>query len=175
MRKRAKYQKLRATLQSKGTKSAKRRLKKLSGRENRWMSDVNHRLSKTLVQRYGANTLFVLENLNGVSFERADLPKSLRNQNKSWAFYQLEQFLTYKAHLNNCEVVEVSAKYTSQRCPKCGVIKKDNRNHGKHEYRCANCGYRSNDDRIGAMNIQLLGTQYISGQEQPKFELTTNA
>lgn len=175
MRKRAKYQKLRATLQAKGTKSAKRRLKKLSGRENRWMSDVNHRLSKTLVQKYGADTLFVLENLNGVSFERADLPKSLRSQNKSWAFYQLEQFLTYKAHLNNCEVIEVSAKYTSQRCPKCGVIKKDNRNHGKHEYRCANCGYRSNDDRIGAMNIQLLGTQYISGQEQPKFELTTNA
>ena len=175
MRKRAKYQKLRATLQAKGTKSAKRRLKKLSGRENRWMSDVNHCLSKTLVQRYGADTLFVLENLNGVSFERADLPKALRNQNKSWAFYQLEQFLTYKAHLNNCEVVEVSAKYTSQRCPKCGVIKKDNRNHGKHEYHCINCGYRSNDDRIGAMNIQLLGTQYISGQEQPKFELTTNA
>ena len=175
MRKRAKYQKLRATLQAKGTKSAKRRLKKLSGRENRWMSDVNHRLSKTLVQKYGANTLFVLENLNGVSFERTDLPKSLRSRNKSWAFYQLEQFLTYKAHLNNCEVVEVSAQYTSQRCPKCGVIKKDNRNHGKHEYHCINCGYRSNDDRIGAMNIQLLGTQYISGQEQPKFELTTNA
>ncbi|MBZ4026005.1 transposase, partial [Ligilactobacillus salivarius] len=175
MRKRAKYQKLRATLQAKGTKSAKRRLKKLSGRENRWISDVNHCLSKTLVQKYGANTLFVLENLNGVSFERTDLPKVLRNQNKSWAFYQLEQFLTYKAHLNNSEVVEVSAKYTSQRCPKCGVIKKDNRNHEKHEYHCDNCDYRSNDDRIGAMNIQLLGTQYISGQGQPKFELTTNA
>ena len=175
IRKRAKYQKLRATLQAKGTKSAKRRLKKLSGRENRWISDVNHCLSKTLVQKYGANTLFVLENLNGVSFERTDLPKALRNQNKSWAFYQLEQFLTYKAHLHNSEVVEVSAKYTSQRCPKCGIIKKDNRNHEKHEYHCDNCGYRSNDDRIGAMNIQLLGTQYISGQEQPKFELTTNA
>ena len=174
MRKRAKYQKLRATLQAKGTKSAKRRLKKLSGRENRWISDVNHCLSKTLVQKYGANTLFVLENLNGVSFERTDLPKALRNQNKSWAFYQLEQFLTYKAHLHNSEVVEVSAKYTSQRCPKCGVIKKDNRHHEKHEYHCTNCGYCSNDDRIGAMNIQLLGTQYISGQEQPKFELTTN-
>ena len=175
MRKRAKYQKLRATLQAKGTKSAKRRLKKLSGRENRRISDVNHCLSKTLVQKYGTNTLFVLENLNGVSFERTDLPKALRNQNKSWAFYQLEQFLTYKAHLNNSEVVQVSAKYTSQRCPKCGVIKKDNRNHAKHEYHCDNCGYRSNDDRIGSMNIQLLGTQYISGQEQPKFELTTNA
>ena len=175
IRKHAKYQKLRATLQTEGTKSAKKRLKKLSGRENRWTSDVNHCLSKTLVQKYGANTLFVLENLNSVSFERTDLPKALHSQNKSWTFYQLEQFLTYKAHLNNSEVVEVSAKYTSQRCPKCRVIKKDNRNHGKHEYHCINCDYRSNDDRIGAMNIQLLGTQYISGQEQLKFELTTNA
>ena len=175
MRKRAKYQKLRAKLQAKGTKSAKRRLKKLSGRENRWMTDVNHRLSKTLVQKFGANTLFVLEDLTGVSFERTDLPKALRNQNKSWAFYQLAQFLTYKAHLNNSEVIEGSAQYTSQRCPKCGTIKKSHRNHDLHEYHYSNCDYRSNDDRLGAMNIQLLGTQYISGQEQPKFELTTNA
>lgn len=176
MRKRAKYQRLRAQLQSKGTKSAKRRLKKLSGRENRWMTDINHQLSKTLVNKYGSNTLFVLENLNGVSFERTDLPKTLRNQNKSWAFYQLEQFLTYKAHLNNSEVIEVSAQYTSQRCPKCGIIKKNNRNHALHEYHCENCAYRSNDDRIGAMNIQELGKMYISGTERPKFEkLTTNA
>jgi IS605 OrfB family transposase len=175
MHKRDTYQKIRADLQAKGTKSAKRRLKKLSGRENRWISDVNHCLSKTLVQKFGANTLFVLEDLTGVSFERTNLPKTLRNQNSSWAFYQLEQFLTYKAHLNNSEVVEVSAAYTSQRCPKCRTIKKSNRNHKLHEYHCTNCGYRSNDDRIGAMNIQLLGTQYISGQEQPKFELTTNA
>ena len=55
------------------------------------------------------------------------------------------------------------------------MIKKSNRNHDLHEYHCINCDYRSNDDRLGAMNIQLLGTQYISGQEQPKFELTTNA
>ncbi|WP_143450660.1 zinc ribbon domain-containing protein, partial [Ligilactobacillus agilis] len=88
---------------------------------------------------------------------------------------QLAQFLTYKAHLNNSEVIKVSAQYTSQRCPKCGTIKKSNRNHDLHEYHCTNCDYRSNDDRLGAMNIQLLGTQYISGQEQPKFELTTSA
>ena len=103
------------------------------------------------------------------------MPKALRNSNSSWAFYQLEQFLTYKAHLNNSEAIEVSAKYTSQRRPKCGIIKKANRHHEIHEYHCQNCDYCSNDDRIGAMNIQLLGTEYISGQEQPKFELTTNA
>ena len=36
------------------------------------------------------------------------------------------------------------------------TIKKSNRNHDLHEYHCSNCGYRSNDDRLGAMNIQLL-------------------
>ncbi|WP_143450655.1 zinc ribbon domain-containing protein, partial [Ligilactobacillus agilis] len=82
---------------------------------------------------------------------------------------------TFKAHLNNSEVSEVSAQYTSQRCAKCGTIKNSNRNHNEQDYHFSNCDYRSNDDRLGAMNIQLLGTQYISGQEQPKFELTTNA
>ena len=63
LKKRTSFLKVRAELQSKGTKSAKRKLKAISGRENRWMTDVNHRLSKTLVNRYGRNTLFVIEDL----------------------------------------------------------------------------------------------------------------
>ena len=55
--KRRKFQEVRWQLQLKGTKSAKRRLKAIFGRENRWMSDVNHQISKTLVQKYGENTL----------------------------------------------------------------------------------------------------------------------
>ena len=56
------------------------------------------------------------------------------------------------------------------------MIKKDNRNHLLHKYHCENCGYTSNDDHIGVMNIQELGKLYISGTEKPKFEkLTTNA
>lgn len=172
--KRHKFQEVRRQLQSKGTKSAKRRLKAISGRENRWMSDVNHRISKTLVQKYGENTLFVLEDLTGVSFEESNLSRSA-NQNyalRSWSFYQLEQFLTYKAHENKSEVLKVSAKYTSQRCPKCGTIHKENRDHRKHFYACQ-CGYRSNDDRVGAMNIQLLGTMWVSGDNHPRYERIT--
>lgn len=60
---RRKYKKSRAELQKRGTKSAKRRLKKIGNRENRWMSDVNHKITKTLVNHYGENTLFVLEDL----------------------------------------------------------------------------------------------------------------
>ncbi len=174
--KRHKFQEVRRQLQSKGTKSAKRRLKAISGRENRWMSDVNHQISKTLVQKYGKDTLFVLEDLTGVSFEESNLSRTARQKYdlRSWSFYQLEQFLTYKAHENCSEVLKVSARYTSQRCPKCGTIHKGNRDHHKHMYSCQ-CGYKSNDDRIGAMNIQLLGTMWISGDNNPRYERITTA
>lgn len=169
--KRHKFQEVRKQLQAKGTKSAKRKLKAISGRENRWMSDVNHQISKTLVQKYGKDTLFVLEDLAGVSFEESNLSRTAKQNYdlRSWSFYQLEQFLTYKAHENRSEVLKVSAKYTSQRCPKCGTIRKANRDHHKHLYSCQ-CGYKSNDDRIGAMNIQLLGTMWISGDPHPRYE-----
>ena len=172
--KRHKFQEVRRQLQSKGTKSAKRKLKAVSGRENRWMSDVNHQISKTLVQKYGKDTLFVLEDLTGVSFEESNLSRTAKQKYdlQSWAFYQLEQFLTYKAHENRSEVLKVSAKYTSQRCPKCGTIHNGNRDHHRHLYRCQ-CGYSSNDDRIGAMNIQLLGTMWISGDNHPRYERIT--
>ena len=172
--KRHKFQEVRKQLQAKGTKSAKRKLKAISGRENRWMSDVNHQISKTLVQKYGKDTLFVLEDLAGVSFEESNLSRTAKQNYdlRSWSFYQLEQFLTYKAHENRSEVLKVSAKYTSQRCPKCGIIRKANRDHHKHLYSCQ-CGYKSNDDRIGAMNIQLLGTMWISGDTHPQYERVT--
>ncbi|AHI12517.1 RNA-guided endonuclease TnpB family protein [Lactobacillus helveticus] len=169
LRKRRKYKKLRAELQAKGTKSAKRRLKKIGQRENRWMSDVNHRLTKTLIDHYGSNTIYALEDLTDVRFATEKSPKDQRYEIVSWAFYQFEQFLTYKANLNSSAVVKVPAKYTSQRCPKCGRIHKDNRDHELHLYTCDKCGYKSNDDRLAAMNIQFLGTLYRSGKEAPQF------
>ena len=136
------------------------------------MTDINHQISKTLVTRYGSNTLFALEDLTGVSFSEDNLSHRKdggRRQLRSWTFYQLEQFLIYKAHEAGSEVLKVKADYTSQRCPKCGRIHKENRDHDLHEYVCDCCGYRSNDDRVGAMNIQLLGTMYISGDTNPRF------
>ena len=134
------------------------------------MNDINHQLSKTLVNHYGKNTLFVLEDLTNVTFNTTKKRKQEnRYEHNSWAFYQLEQDLTYKARLNDSQVIEVDAHYTSQRCPKCGRINKDNRNHDLHLYHCDCCGYSSNDDRIAAINIQYLGTEYMSGNDHPKF------
>lgn len=173
-KKRNHYANLRARLQAKGTKSAKRRLRSLSGRESRWMSDVNHQLSKTLVETYGKQTLFVLEDLTGVTFDTVhSRKKENRYEHHSWSFYDLEQKLRYKAHLNESEVVLVDAHYTSQRCPKCGSIDKSNRNKNIHQYRCSNCSYSSNDDRVGAMNIYELGKWFVSGVEKPSF-ITSN-
>lgn len=171
-KKRNHHARLRARLQAKGTKSAKRRLRALSGRESRWMSDVNHQLSKTLVQTYGKQTLFVLEDLTGMTFDTIhSRKKKNRYEHHSWSFYDLEQKLRYKVHLNESEVVLVDAHYTSQRCPKCGVIDKSNRNKDIHQYTCSNCSYSSNDDRVGAMNIYELGKWYVSGVEKPAFTL----
>ena len=168
-KKRNHYANLRARLQAKGTKSAKRRLRSLSGRESRWIGDVNHQLSKTLVNTYGKQTLFVLEDLTGVTF---DTVNSRKKEHHSWSFYDLEQKLRYKAHLNESEVVLVDAHYTSQRCPKCGSIDKSNRDKNIHQYSCSNCNYSSNDDRVGAMNIYELGKWFVSGVEKPSFVIS---
>ena len=172
MAKRKSFVDVRGELQSKGTKSARRALKRISGRENRWMRDVNHCLTKALVSEYGAGTLFVVEDLAGISFAEGNQRDAKGNRElHSWAFYQYEQFLSYKAQLAGAEVLKVLPKYTSQRCPRCGRILKSNRHRETHEYVCDACGYRTNDDRAGAMNIHYLGRMYAAGDPEPKFVL----
>ena len=167
--KRRHFKKLRQSLQKKNTKSAKRRIRKIGQRENRWMTDVNHQLSKALVDYYGPNTLFVLEDLTDVRFATEKHHKDSRYEAVSWAFYQVEQHLAYKARMNQSEVLKVDAHYTSQRCPKCGTVYKENRLNREHAFCCKNCSYKSNDDRVAAMNIQQLGTEWISGTERPRY------
>ena len=175
LRRRKKFLEIRRKLQSKGTRSANKKLKRLAQRENRWMTDVNHRLAKTLVTAYGSHTLFVLEDLTNVTFNTDDLPKALRNSHRSWAFFQLESFLMYKAQAIQSTVVKVNPAFTSQRCPKCGLIEKTNLHHETHEYWCAQCQYRCNDDRLGAMNIKMLGQDWLNGVKHPKIKKLTTA
>ena len=159
--KRAQYKELRTELQKRGTASARKRLKKIGSRENRWMNDVNHCLSKALVNAYPAKTMFVIENLNGIRGATERVRKKDRYVQVSWSYYDLEQKLTYKAERKGQKVIKVNARYTSQMCPKCGHTHKSNRDHKNHCFCCRNCGYRSNDDRIGAMNIYQRGLTFI--------------
>lgn len=169
--KRRHFKRLRQTLQSKNTKSSRRKLRKIEQRENRWMADVNHQLSKTLVDRYGADTLFVIEDLVNVTFNTVmNRKKDARYEHHSWSFFDFEEKLMYKALESGASVVKVSAQYTSQRCPQCESVDRKNRQQSKHLFECKNCGYRSNDDRVAAINIQTLGHRYLSGEKHPRFE-----
>ena len=164
--KRAQYKELRAELQKRGTASARRRLKKIGQRENRWMNDVNHCVSKALVTDNPSKTLFVLENLKGIRGATEKVRRKDRYVSVSWSYYDLEQKLKYKAQRNSCLVINVDPRYTSQCCPKCGHIEKSNRDKKLHCFCCKNCGYRSNDDRIGAMNLFNLGLNWIKEQTE---------
>lgn len=169
-KKRQNYAKKRQSLQIKGTKRAKRRLKELSGRENRWMTDVNHCLSKTLVSE-NPNTLIVVEDLTNVTFDTVNnRKKENRYEHHSWAFYQLQQDIAYKAREHGSYLIKVNPAYTSQHCPKCGTICKENRDKNNHIYHCNHCHYQSNDDRVAAMNIVQLGQMKQKGVKKPSFK-----
>ena len=159
--KRGHYKNLRKQLQQVGTPSSRRRLKAIGQRENRWMQDVNHCVSKALVESNPKHTLFVLEDLSGVRSATEKIRVKDRNVSVSWSFYDLEQKLIYKAMQHQDKVIKVNPAYTSQCCPVCGHTEKANRNKKIHLFCCQNCGYKSNDDRIGAMNLYRMGIDYL--------------
>ena len=165
--KRANYSKLRKELQMHHTPSARRRIKAIGQRENRWMQDVNHCVSKALVKSNPKHTLFVLEDLSGVRNATERVKTKDRYVSVSWSFYDLEQKLIYKAKQNQSSVIKVDPRYTSQCCPVCGHTEKSNRNKKIHLFTCRNCGYRSNDDRIGAMNLYRMGINYLADSQVP--------
>ena len=165
--KRANYSRLRKELQMRHTPSSRRRLKAIGQRENRWVQDINHQVSKALATGNPKHTLFVLEDLIGIRNATERVKTKDRYVSVSWSFYDLEQKLIYKAKQNQSSVIKVDPRYTSQCCPACGHTEKSNRNKKIHLFTCKNCGYTSNDDRIGAMNLYRMGINYLADSQVP--------
>lgn len=159
--KRAHYKALRKQLQKVGTPSSRRRLKAIGQRENRWMQDVNHQVSKALVETNPDGTMFVIEDLTGIRSATERVKEKNCYISVSWSYYDLEQKLSYKTLGHHQLVKKVNPAYTSQTCPKCGHTEKANRNKKIHFFCCKNCGYKSNDDRIGAMNLHRMGIELL--------------
>ena len=159
--KRAHYKALHKQLQQVGTPSSRRRIKAIGQRENRWMQDVNHCVSKALVKTNPDGTMFIIEDLTGIRSATERVKVKNRYVSVSWSYYDLEQKLSYKALRHHQLVEKVNPAYTSQVCPKCGHTEKANRNKKIHFFCCKNCGYKSNDDRIGAMNLHRMGIELL--------------
>jgi len=153
--KRVKIDKLKSALQKKNTKSSKRHLKKLSGKENRFRKNINHCISKKIVEKCQRHSLsLAIENLVGIR-QRATVRKTQRRQHSSWAFDQLRRFLEYKSKLAGIILKVVDPHYTSQRCSECGFVSKHNRKN-QSSFTCRSCGFSANADHNGAINIAQL-------------------
>jgi IS605 OrfB family transposase len=149
---RERYAALRSGLQSTGTKSAKRHLKKLSGKEQRFHRDVNHCISKEIVTiAKDTGRAIALEDLSGIR-DQITVRKDQRSRHHSWGFYQLRQFIEYKSAVAGVPVEFVNPRNTSRTCPSCGCIDKKNRPN-RDTFNCIDCGLVGPADHIAAINI----------------------
>ena len=156
---------LRAKLQKKRTKSAKRRLKERSRREARHVKNANHIIAKTIVAEAERTSAGIsLEELKGIR-QRVRLRKPQRVTLHSWAFHQLRQFLEYKAHRAGVPLVYVDPAYTSQECAECHHIEKKNRV-DQARFICRSCGVVAHADRNASRNIAVRGgAAWTAGRE----------
>lgn len=159
---RDRYCRVRALLQSKRTRGARRLLKRLSGREARFQKNINHSISRQLInEAKAAGAALAFEDLTdiGKSLNTKPRSKTERRRTNNWAFYQLRMFVTYKSVLAGVEIVFVPPAYTSQTCSRCHHIhpsKGKSYRNGK-VFKCGHCGLEADADWNAANNIATLG------------------
>ena len=160
---RAQFLNVRASLQSrkakKNTRSIRRVLQRLAGREKRFGIDVDHCISKKLVAFASKSGCPVIsfENLKGIR-KNAGTGKRTKDCNKRlhrWSFYRLEAFTRYKTQTLGFSTIEVDPRYSSQGCSRCGHTEKSNRNGMR--FKCKACGYELHADLNASRNIRLRG------------------
>ena len=167
------YARLRKSLQQKGTRGAKRRLKRIAQRERRLKLQANHTIAKQIIEQH-PHALIGLEDLTGIR-ERTRRKKRKRKNNgkgyervspkarkanrvySQWSFAQLHALIRYKALLAGSLAIKVDADYTSQACPKCGYTADENRPQKGLLFVCQNpkCRYRLHADLVGARQIVM--------------------
>jgi putative transposase len=150
---RYRHRKLRTKLQAKGTQSARRRLRKLSGKERRFATWTNHNISKSIVEKAKDTQCGIaLEDLGGIR-DGVTVRKVQRSTLHSWSFHQLRSFIEYKAKRIGVSVVAVDPRNTSRTCPCCGCIDKANRR-TQEKFLCIDCGYSGLADYVASVNIR---------------------
>jgi IS605 OrfB family transposase len=153
------YFESRRSLQAKGTKSAKRRLRQLSGKENRFRNDCDHVLSRRIVDSVGHGTILVLEDLS--SIRDKDCGKEFNRKLHTWSFFRLRSYIEYKAQMKGCRLELIDPKYTSQECSECHYISKGNRK-TQSRFKCKKCGFEIHADLNASRNISFRYLETVS-------------
>lgn len=143
----------RRNLQRKGTRQARRKLRRISGKQQRFQRDSNHVISKRLVQHAkDTGRGIALEDLQGIR-DGKRFHKRQRPRQANWAFAQLRTFIQYKAQLSGVPVVLVNPRNTSRTCPACGLVDKANRV-SQAQFLCTDCGLAGLADAVAARIIR---------------------
>ncbi|MEV6154582.1 transposase [Nonomuraea sp. NPDC052129] len=156
----------RRRLPKKGTSAARRVLRRLSGREHRMMTDLNHQISTYVVreaERTGRG--IALEDLQGIR-GRVRAHRFQRRTLHNWAFAQQIAFTRYKAARAGVAFLLVNPAYTSQACPDCGCVSRANRP-ARGRFVCKRCGLAGHADHIAARNIATRGVAGWAVINQP--------
>jgi putative transposase len=168
---RDRYSKVRANVQSKRTRSSRKLLRRLSGREQRFQKWLNHNISKQLVQdAKQSNSALAFEDLTNIrqSLNQQPRSKTERRRTNNWAFYQLRIFVDYKANIAGVPVVFVPPAYTSQTCSRCHHVHpvKGKSYRSNKSFKCGHCGFEHDADINAALNIAALGVS-VNNPEVP--------
>ena len=149
--KRDRYAKVRRSL---GKRKKLKKIKEMQGKEQRYIRDINHKISYAMIEQAKklGNPVVVLENLKNIR-ERINFSRKMNRRLHNWNFRQLQDFIQYKAEWEGIPIHHLDAGYTSRTCPRCGDALRSNRKRSKHIYKCHYCGYQLNDDLIGAINL----------------------
>lgn len=154
------YFRLKRRLQKASTKSAKRHLRHMRGKQQRFRRDCDHVLSKRLVRSVQPGATIVLENLTNIR-SRTKIKRKTETSRRihGWSFAQLRGFIEYKAEERGCTVVAVDPRHTSQTCSACGHRARNNRR-SRGLFQCRECGFTLNADLNAARNIRA---KYLAG------------
>ena len=163
-----KYSNIRKTMQKQGKF---KKLKQIKKRESRIISDLNHKISKGIIEfAYKTRSGIRLEDLKGIR-KTAKSSKSFRYSLNSWSFYQLKIMIEYKAKLLGVPVSYVDPRNTSKTCSNCGLIGKRD----KKSFKCPACGHVDHSDVNAAFNIGMdINGVYQSGTERDVLEGSTD-
>ena len=134
----------------KGGKGRKKKMKaayNFSDKERKFTQNYNHQLSRRIVDFAKANNCeyINMEHLEGDSFK----DKKVLGV---WTYYELQQYIKYKAEMEGIKVRFVNPAYTSQTCSKCGYVDEENRP-TQERFKCKKCGFEMNADRNASINI----------------------
>ncbi|WP_255192423.1 RNA-guided endonuclease InsQ/TnpB family protein [Natronobeatus ordinarius] len=151
------YFRVRRSLQHKGTRSAKQVLRRLSGRETRFVLNRLHTISRRIVEEADAHdcSYIAVERLTHIREQMDNRNDRVKRQMHNWAFRELQEMLEWKAAEYGIRVEQIPPAFTSQTCSKCGHQSSTNRDSETGWFECNECGYSVDGDYNAAKNIGL--------------------